>query len=120
MAHVAKLTSLECLDLFGARISDAGCASLGCGQPGVPPAAVAAQGQPCQGQGQGMSRTRALPLALLLIALPSPPANPAICSKLTNLRRLEVCGGGVTDAGVASLAALPKLQHLSLAQVRWR
>lgn len=29
MAHVAKLTSLECLDLFGARISDAGCASIG-------------------------------------------------------------------------------------------
>jgi hypothetical protein len=38
-------------------------------------------------------------------------------SKLTSLRRLEVCGGGVTDTGVAHLAGLSGLQHLSLAQV---
>ena len=47
------------------------------------------------------------------------PAFPALClrSKLTSLRRLEVCGGGVTDTGVAHLAGLSGLQHLSLAQV---
>lgn len=31
MVHVARLTSLECLDLFGARISDTGCAAIRCG-----------------------------------------------------------------------------------------
>lgn len=48
-----------------------------------------------------------------------PPAYapPFPCSKLTRLRRLEVCGGGVTEAGVAHFASLAGLQHLSLAQV---
>ena len=30
MVSVAQLAGLECLDLFGARIGDAGCASLRC------------------------------------------------------------------------------------------
>lgn len=66
-------------------------------------------------QGQGRRRSRAL------ACLHAHPSAHVLCvrprSKLTNLRRLEVCGGGVTDVGVASLAALSKLQHLSLAQV---
>ena len=53
--------------------------------------------------------------------MPSLPSRPTLlrqpCSKLTNLRRLEVCGGGVTDLGVAHLAGLARLQRLSLAQV---
>lgn len=43
-------------------------------------------------------------------------APPPIPSKLHQLRSLEVCGGGLSDAGVAALAAgLPSLAHLSLA-----
>ncbi len=45
------------------------------------------------------------------------PLRHSLCSKFTRLRRLEVCGGSVTEAGAAHLAALTGLQHLSLAQV---
>ena len=39
------------------------------------------------------------------------------CSNLKRLEYLEVCGGSVTDAGVAHIAApLGRLTHLSLAQ----
>ena len=36
------------------------------------------------------------------------------CSKLKRLEHLEVCGGSVTDAGVAHVAPLGRLTHLSL------
>lgn len=49
-----------------------------------------------------------------------PPWSIATRSKLTGLRRLEVCSGYLTEAGVAHLGALAGLQHLSLAQVRLR
>ena len=68
---------------------------------------------PCQAPRRGHSKQR-LPEACCLLR----DACFASCarSKLKNLRRLEVCGGGVTDAGVAHLVALTRLQHLSLAQ----
>ena len=39
------------------------------------------------------------------------------CRKLKALQSLEVCGGGVTDSGVACLQDLSQLRSLSLAQV---
>ena len=46
----------------------------------------------------------------------SEPA-PCECRKLKALQSLEVCGGGVTDSGVACLQDLSQLRSLSLAQV---
>ena len=46
----------------------------------------------------------------------SEPA-PCGCRKLKALQSLEVCGGGVTDSGVACLQDLSQLRSLSLAQV---
>ena len=43
-------------------------------------------------------------------------ARGACCSNLKRLEFLEVCGGSVTDAGVAHIAPLGRLTHLSLAQ----
>jgi len=37
--------------------------------------------------------------------------------KLKQLQSLEVCGGGLTDAGVVHLRELTQLRSLSLAQV---
>ena len=42
---------------------------------------------------------------------------PYGCRKLKALQSLEVCGGGVTDTGVAYLQDLSQLRSLSLAQV---
>lgn len=120
MASVARLTSLECLDLFGARVGDAGCASLRCAVlPGFRCRCGAAPFPP------GPS-SAALGASLLLPERRNTVAHTAAdCDscpirrrQLPRLRRLELCSGGVTDAGVAQLAALTQLQHLSLAQAR--
>lgn len=35
---------------------------------------------------------------------------------MTSLKSLEICGGGISDTGVARLTTLNKLKHLSLGQ----
>ena len=42
-----------------------------------------------------------------------------LCSLRHTLRELDVCGGGVTDGGVAAIAQLALLEKLNLSQ-NWR
>lgn len=53
---------------------------------------------------------------LLHVMLPVPMQLPLHCRNLTSLESLEICGGAITDKGVAHMSALQNLQHLSLAQ----
>lgn len=41
-----------------------------------------------------------------------------IARQFRGLKTLEICGGGLTDAGVAQLAHIPTLKCLSVAQNR--
>ena len=36
--------------------------------------------------------------------------------KLTNLRHIEICGGGLSDEGVSVLASLAELRTMNLSQ----
>jgi len=51
----------------------------------------------------------------ILVHIKRPPC--LIQSPLLELRHIELCGGRITNAGVARLAALPNLTSINLSQV---
>lgn len=137
VVHLSRLVGLECLDLFGARITDAGCAALTCVLSAMIGGGVqcgrGAAGSWLELTGGHVLRCGGTTLLLTPSLHPPPTPKPKTkpkpqitltpnlpssrCSKLQGLQRLEVCGGYLTDAGAGHLAALSTLQHLSLAQV---
>ena len=82
MPAIAAITSLTKLDLFGSRLTDFGARFLGRSSQLVAPP-------------PHLTCSPSLPLCML--------------GRLTNLRHLESCGGGLTDEGVKVRVTTPSM-----------